>query len=324
MALSTDAKLERLRLLRDVEASPAVALELQKGLRDASNHIIAAAASLVARFRLTELAAEMVSAFDRLMVDPVKRDKTCAGKTAIAEALNELDFQESEVFEAGVRHVQPEPVWGGTQDTAAELRCTCGMALVRIGHPRTHSILVDLLADSERIVRLAAAQALAASGTGAALLLLRLKARLGDRDPEITGECLAGLMRDEPQESAPFVAEFVRTDDDSVAEVALLALGNSRRTEAFEVLKQFWEGRPRAELRETTLVAMALLRLPAATEFLLSLVADAPESIALLALSGLAVLNFDTRICESVAAAVKRRDSDPLSELFEQRFAKGE
>src|SRR5262249_55883237 len=39
----TDAKLERLKLLRDKTASPSVALELQKFLRDASNHVVAAA-----------------------------------------------------------------------------------------------------------------------------------------------------------------------------------------------------------------------------------------------------------------------------------------
>src|SRR6266478_1160449 len=272
-ARSTDAKLERLKMLRDEPASPAVALELQKHLRDASNHVVAGAAALAARFRFTELAPEMVAAFDRFMIDPAETDKTCSAKTAIVDALNELDFQEPEVFLTGIRHIQLEPVWGGAKDTAAELRTGCAMAVVRIGHPQANV----LLADPERIVRIAAAQVLAASASNAALLLLRLKARLGDEDAEVTGQCLTGLMRQEPQQYAPFAAEFLDFDDDAIVEAALLALGNSRRAEAFEVLKTFWERQARNDLRETALLAMALLRFSAATDFPLAQVADGPE-----------------------------------------------
>ena len=323
-ARSTDAKLERLRLLRDEPPSPAVAQELQSALRDPSNHVVANAAALAARFRFTDLAPEMAAAFERFLIEPLKNDKTCSAKTALVDALNELDSQEPEVFLAGIRHVQEEPIWGGARDTAAGLRAGCALAVVRIGHPRANALLVDLLADPERVVRIAAAQALAASGSNAALLLLRLKARLGDGDPEVTGECLLGLMRHEPQESAAFVAEFLESDDAAVAEMALLALGNSRRAEAFEVLKRFWEGRPRNELRETTLVAIALLRFAAASDFLLTLLADAPESTAREALSALATLHYDDRVRQSVAMALESRNSDSLRTMFDEKFRQHE
>jgi hypothetical protein len=317
---ATDAKLERLKLLRDETASPAVALELQKFLRDASNHVVAAAAKLTARLRFRDLAAEMVSAFEGFMIDPVETDKTCSAKTAIVDALNELDFQEPEVFLQGIRHIQLEPVWGGAKDTAAELRAGCAIAVVRIGHANANVLLADLLADSERVVRIAAAQALAASGSNAALLLLRLKARVGDGDAEVTGECLTGLVRQEPKEYAPFAAEFLESDDNGTVEAALLALGNSRRAEAFEVLKTFWERQRRNDLRETALLAMALLRFSAATDFLAALVADAPEPAALQALSALAILNYDARVRDSVAAMVELRDSDVLRAAFAEKF----
>jgi HEAT repeat protein len=320
-ARATDAKLQRLKLLRDEPESPAMVAELRRFLHDASNHVVAAAAALAARFRFKELAPEMVAAFDGFMIDPVESDKTCAGKIAIVDALNELDYQEPDLFLTGIRHVQEEPAWGGPRDAAAELRAGCTMAVVRIGHPQANVLLADLLADSERVVRIAAAQALAASGSKAALLLLRLKARLGDGDADVTGECLTGLMRQEPKESAPFVAEFLESDDDAVVETALLALGNSRRAEAYELLKKFWEGRRRNELRETALVAMALLRFSAATDFLLALLGDAPESSALRALSALAVLDYDPRIRESVAVIVRRRNSDALQALFAAKFS---
>jgi len=136
----------------------------------------------------------------------------------------------------------------------------------------------------------------------------------------VTGECLTGLVRQEPQEYAPFAAEFLESDDDAVVEAGLLALGNSRRAEAFDVLKTFWERQTRNDLRETTLLAMALLRFSAATDFLLALVADAPESAALQALSALAVLNYDARVRESVAATVNRRESDVLRAAFAEKF----
>jgi HEAT repeat protein len=317
---ATDAKLERLKALRDEKASPAVAAELQKFLRDASNHVVAAAATLAARFRFRELASEMVAAFDGFMIDAAETDKTCAAKTAIVDALNELDFQEPETFLAGIRHIQLEPVWGGTKDTAAGLRSGCAMAVVRIGHPQANVLLADLLADRERVVRIAAAQALAASGSNAALLLLRLKARLGDGDAEVTGECLTGLMRQEPKEYAPFVAEFLESEDDEIVEAALLALGNSRRAEAFEVLKSFWDRHPRSALRETILVAMALLRFSAATDFLLALLADSPESTARQALAALATLSYDDGVRQSVSTVVQSRKSKELKDLFDEKF----
>ncbi len=127
-------------------------------------------------------------------------------------------------------------------------------------------------------------------------------------------------MRERPQEYAPFLAEFLESEQIAVAEAALLALGNSRRPEAFQVLVDFWKGRPPHELVETTFVAMALLRFPAASEFLLSLLAEAPESQAGPALSALAVLSYDSRIREQTAAAVERRDSPALRVLFKEKF----
>src|SRR5262249_10306394 len=114
--------------------------------------------------------------------------------------------------------------------------------------------------------------------------------------------------------------EFLESDDDAIVEAALLALGNSRRAEAFEVLKTFWARERRYHLRETALLAMALLRFSAATDFLAALVAEAPEAAALQALSALAVLNYDPRVRESVAATVERRDSDVLRAAFTEKF----
>jgi hypothetical protein len=317
---NTESRLERLRRLRDEPPSPAVLAELKASLCDSSNHVVAAAARLAGRFRYLELAPELLAAFGRFLDEPLKTDKTCAGKIAVVEALNEMDFPEPDVFVTGARHVQLEPGWPQANDAAVPLRAACAGAIVRTGCHEGMPLLVDLLADPERPVRAAAAQALGAAGSSAALLLLRLKARVGDVDPDVTGECLLGLMRERPQEYAPFLAEFLRPDGGPLAEVALLALGNSRRTEAFGVLKSYWDGQPPRDLVDATLVALALLRLPAAIDFLLTLVAEAPLAEALAALPALAILNYDSRVPERVAAAVGKRGDRGLQDVFKVKF----
>ena len=83
---------------------------------------MARAAEIVAEWELAPFELALIAAFDRFLPDAVRRDPTCAAKIAIAEALNRLESREAELFLRGVRHVQPEPVWGGREDTAARLR----------------------------------------------------------------------------------------------------------------------------------------------------------------------------------------------------------
>ena len=85
---------------------------------------------------------------------------------------------------------------------------------------------MTLLADPEIAARAGAVRALGESGQSEAMLLLRLKALLGD-DEEIMGECFAALLRLAPAPSLEFVADFLHSSSDEVAERAALALGES-------------------------------------------------------------------------------------------------
>jgi HEAT repeat protein len=237
---SLEAKLARLRQLRDEPASPQLAQELRSALADGSNLVVAAAAEAVGQAGLLDLAPDLVAAFDRFLVDPVRTDKLCSAKTALALALDRLEYPHAAVFLRGIRHVQPEPAWGGSRDTAAPLRATCAFALARIDARGVLPLLVDLLTDPEKVARVGAAQALAYCGSEAAGLLLRLKARVGDKDPEVVAECLRGVLQLSAQEGVSFVAGFLRSADEAIAESAVLALGDSRRPEAFDALKAFW------------------------------------------------------------------------------------
>ena len=135
-------------------------------------------------------------------------------------------------------------------------------------------LLADLLADPEKVARSAAAKALGASGALAAIPLLRFKARVGDEEPEVVVECLTGLVNADPEGSLSFVGGFLDADEE-VAEGAALALGESRRPAAFEILKSHW---PRARLDESlgrvVLLAIAITRLSTALDFLFGVLAE--------------------------------------------------
>jgi hypothetical protein len=81
-----------------------------------------------------------------------------------------------------------------------------------------------------------------------------------------------------------------RTQDresNDIVEAAVLAFGESRLSEAFDILQAWWQSACIPELRKTGLIAISLLRNDEAVSFLLSLIqsgtlADAKDSIAAL------------------------------------------
>jgi HEAT repeat protein len=294
--------------------------ELRAALTVASNFVVAEAAEIVGEQKLSELIPDLLAAFERFLVEPEKTDKQCRAKIAIAEALNQLEYNEEAFFWKGARYVQFEPVWGGEKDTAAPLRVTCAFSLVRSHAHGVLPYLVDLLNDPEKPARIGAAQALAYSETESAALLLRLKARIGDVDPEVIAECFNGLLSLAASDAVPFVAQFLYSHDLALQEAAILALGDSRRPEAFGALKEFWDRHIDNRLQETILMALSLLRLPVATDFLLSLVAKEVDAIARTAVAALAIHRYDARLREKTAAAVAQSGRAALKAFFEDRF----
>jgi HEAT repeat protein len=313
-----EAKLARLGSLGKEPISPASVAELRKFLADASNFVVAEAAAIVGKANLPELAPDLVAAFDRFMVDPEETDKLCRAKIAIVEALNKLDYSDPEIFLRGIHHVQLEPVWGGTQDTAAALRGDCAFGLVRLNHRDAIALLVDLLVDAEKVARVAAVQALESVGSVAVVPLLRLKARVGDKEPEVTCECLTALLRREP-EAVAFVGEFLHANDEAIGAGAALALGETRRPGAFEALRDVATDLSPGPLQEAVLLAIAMLRQPAAIDFLVSLICRDRTTRA--AMSALAIHRHNEPIRDRVAAAVAAlRDAD-LTVWFQRKFS---
>jgi hypothetical protein len=317
---SLDDKLAALRKLRGQALTAEQKGELKKSLADKSNLVVAAAAEIAGDNTLIELAKDLEAAFERCLVNPLKDDKLCRAKIAVVQALDKMEHQRPDVFEKAAVHVQLEPVWGGSEDSAAPLRAAALIALARIEGSSALPRLVDAMIDPSKDVRIAVAQAIAYVGTEAAGLLLRLKSRIGDRDPDVLSECLSGLLTVNSSENLALVAEFLEPGDSARCEAAALALGKSRLPDALEPLKSCWPRCFSAELRERVLLAIAMLRLPAAIDHLLEIVGSASEKDALAAMSALKIHNYDPRLRERLEPVIRKTGSRALQARFEQDF----
>jgi hypothetical protein len=179
---------------------------------------------------------------------------------------------------------------------------------------------VTLLADLETAARAGAARAISETGQFAGVLLLRYKALIGDKDEEVTAECFAGLLRLAPAESLEFVASFLNSQAEEIAEQAALALGESHVAAAFPLLKQAWEQTAQATLRRTLLLAMAMLRQDEAVEFLLTRLAEDGEKSALDALAALALYGRDDPVRGRIRETVSKRKFATLQRAFDRDF----
>jgi HEAT repeat protein len=264
------AALEALRHEPESARTPA----LRKALGNRNNFIVGKAADLLRDFGLKEMEPDLLAAFDRFFGDPVKTDPKCWAKNAISRALAGFELQEESVFLRGMRHIQLEPVWGGSSDTAGTLRATCALALVQCRGLTEKNLLehlVELLADSDKTVRTEVVRAIEQIGSPSATLLLRLRAVLGSDEPEVLGACYGGVLRIEGVRAIPWVKRFLAAGDDSAGEAAL-ALAGSHSTEALDALTASLTGAHDPWWRSVLLSAIALTRQDAAIEFLVALV----------------------------------------------------
>ncbi|MFN8644001.1 MAG: HEAT repeat domain-containing protein [Candidatus Binatia bacterium] len=315
-----EATLARLAAARAEPTSPASIELLREVLAGRSSHAAAQAAAIAAAHEIAALTPALVAAFEHFLEDPIKRDPGCAAKQAIADALYRIGAPDVAVYERGIRHVQLEPVFGGKQDAAVQLRGTCALALVRVHHPDYLLALAELLADREAPARRMAAQALGYSENPAAQPLLRLKALLGDEEPQVLSECLLALLAIAPQASLDFVAAFLDRRPPEIAEAAALALGGARLPAALPLLIAWWERTFDADLRRTALLAIAMLKTEAALDHLLGLVADAAAPHATAAIAALALYRHDARLHARVAAALAARRDPALERAFGETF----
>jgi HEAT repeat protein len=203
-----------------------------------------------------------------------------------------------------------EPVWGGQEDTAAPLRGSCALALIQCADLRRSAILrhvLDALTDRADSVRIDAARALEQLEGDDAALLLRLKARLGDENPRVTGQTMESLLTIEAEQAVPFVSGFLESKKGEIFEEAALALGASRLPQALEALQKAWQcerNRPRGD---AILGLIAASRRPDGIEFLVSLIREGSDRDASVAAKALEVHREAAEIQKQVKEALRAR-----------------
>ncbi len=266
---------------------------LHKALTNRNNFVVAKAADLLRQFQLTQLTPDLLSAFDRFFEDPIKTDPQCWAKNSISRALATFEHQDAQVFLRGIKHIQLEPSYGGSSDSAATLRATCALALVQcrsLLEAELLAHLIELLGDKDKSVRAEAARAIEQVNSPSAALLLRLRAILDsnlksrkpgqppEEEPEVLGACYSGILRIEGPTAIPWISRFLASADDPAAEAAL-AIAGTHSTQAFEALRDRLAEASDPWFISVLLSAIALTRQDAATEFLLNIVStNSPQA----------------------------------------------
>ncbi len=306
-----------LTLLDELPADRAAKAEALKRALAGHYRVAAKAARAAEDALLYELVPTLLSSYARLLDKPLKQDPSCFAKKALARALVALDCNDVEFFLCGIRYRQLEPVWGGTADTAVDVRASCAMGLVASGYSRALVELTALLNDADAAARIGAVRAVACGNPREAELLLRCKALAGDAEPQVLGECFTGLLAVEPEESIGFVAGYLGHAGDAVRELAALALGESRLDGALAPLKEAWNGvLVGEELRRTLLRAAAAHRSEAAFDWLLTVVADARLPVALEVVEALAGYRHNAKLKQRLEGAVRDRGDENLASRF--------
>lgn len=305
----------RLATLRLAPRSAEARKELAGALAGKNGFLIERAAQFVRDFKLAELAPDLARAFLRQMSG--HEDRGCAARIALASALYDLDAQTPEVYLAGIHCFEgsSNPV-----DPSAALRGLCAMGLMRIGHRNAMREVTDLLADPKPPARIGAARALGMAGRSEAALLLRLKLHLGDPDPEVVGECLAAIVQVDPAESIELVGRYLYDSNEAIAESAALALGESRRPDALNMLIEHYRSCVSAVARGPILLAIAITRLPEAPAFLLSQLEACDPRTATQVLEALRIYRHDDAIRAAALEHVERRRDPAVRRKFAEMF----
>ena len=303
--------------LRHAPPSPETTGQIRATLADRNNLLVSKAAAIAGDQGLIRLTPDLLSAFTRFLKDAVKTDPQCWAKTAIIKALRQFGHSDADVFLSGITHIQKEPVWGGSTDTAATLRGVCALALVDTTLP-TQTILthlVNLTADPEKIVRMESVRAIAALGRDESELLLRMKLLAGDAEPEVSGHCMSGLLELSAPGAVSFVEKYLTAGEDLRFE-AIAALGTAPQVEAVEALIRCWEvSKETAALR-----ALGLSKHAPAIDFLMDVVETGPSMGASMAIESLAGSRFRNEISDRLKAALDRREDRDLIKVFQRLF----
>ncbi len=294
---------------------------VKKSLANKFNMVSARAAKIIAENGETSLVPELEALFERAMHNPVKSDPGCLSKMAVIEALDRMECDLSHVYFTAMSHIQMEPVWGTTEDTAGQLRGMAFSALASMGHPETLFRGLPLLFDPESETRQIAVAAFGITATREAELILRGKVLAGDGEPRVIAECFSALLKLDGDRSLAFVADYLNDDNLEVASGAALALGDSRLPSAFSPLSKTFQSTRNSSIRNAILTGIGLLRNEDAIHFLISQIGLGPFSEDETLLNALSVYKANATVRSQIHAAISDLNHARLSNLFRQLFS---
>ena len=315
--LKTEDKIEALRHCVESGDKHQALDCLRKALKEKSNFLVAKAAEWTAEQLAYDLLPDLTAAFNRFMQDGLNTDKTCAAKRALARALYDLEYDHAAFYRNHLYYSQLEPVWGGTVDTAVDVRCTCALGLVASNDPRAALSVLELLHDPEPRARLGAVKAVELLQAFQAEIILRHKILQGDAEPEVMAQCFSSLVKAAAEESLEFISPFLDSENDVLRESAALALGESRLGEALDRLIEVCDGLSGFDpLIAGFYRAIAIQRNDKAFEYLMNKVADAPVNQAVQAAIALSMYNYNQDLEQQVIAIAKRRRLKKLDDAL--------
>ena len=281
---------------------------LEAALKLKSSLIVAHAAECATAHRMTELLPIVEAAATHFFELPAKGDPGCLAKAALVEACDTLESRNRELFLKGVACRQPEPVWGGSRDTAGNVRGRSLRALFRLRHPDGAVLAAQLLADEDPLTRMHAARALADAAPLAAVPLLRYKVLIGDAETGVTEEAMSSLLAVDGEESVPFLTGLLRSPDEQIGDLAAITLMESKSGQAVDALIKWAEDVSDRRVH-VAFVSLAGLRFPTGIDYLLNQIRTASEPRSSLALRALSPYDTDPSIAARLSEAATERKS---------------
>ena len=320
---SNDQRLTaRLRALENDPTLPNLEETLTAALASANNRLVGRAALLVDKQKLESFVDDLRTAYERFLENPLTTDRGCEAKIPLCEALRQIEYDDADFFLEGIHYVQREPAYNEKKyvDAASELRAICGFALIQLNDSRAMSELVDLLGDPEKTARAGAARAIAHGRSQASELLLRLKIGLGDSEPEVLGECFAGLLRIDPHGGIERIAKFLMHPNEDVCCEAALALGESRTEAALAPLRQQADRRHGRDFENVLLTSIGLLGIPQSVDYLLQVVTGPDLGAAIAAVRALRHCRDPRSFAQRLIKVVAQTKNRQLDQVYAEEF----
>lgn len=284
--------ISRLAALRGLDDRKALTDGLASALAERASYVVGRAADLAAERGVRDAVPAVVAALERNLRDPKSDDVGAAAAHQLVRALITLEagYEAEEAALRATRHAKWESVYGGAVDVAVGVRGNACILLAAMGSTQALRAASELLAEPdlhpprERVswpARADAAKALTMIGSDGAAAVLRFKLLIGDGDPNVLSDCLAGLLAIERAAALPLAERMLTNDADPAhAEAALLALGGWRDARAFTVIKSH-ESRflPDPNARELYLASVAMTRRSEAIDYLFEMAISGPRDV---------------------------------------------